>query len=361
MKEINLEHDMGRLRDLPTDDDPTGVGILIRSVALVEQTTPAARQLVKWRIRKTLREGERGLLLILRPALMVAIVFASGGMLGAAIQKLVAHASAPRRPAPGGVPEVLKVSGKTLPRPMVGVTTPARSVTMSAVESGSGADPKSEGGAWNAAVRRAVVSRPGRSPREAGPAGGRIAGPSTTLVDPAPHFETTERAVEEHTLLAGVIRRLRVEGKAMDALTELGDYNARFPQGVLAPEAAALTAETLLKLGRKAEAIHALNELLARPLPGNDERRVLRGELLASLGSWRDAAADFDKTLVSTEDNANSRPRAFLVERALWGRAVARNRLGEDPGARSDLTEYLRRFPNGAFAIQAARALDRKP
>jgi hypothetical protein len=162
-------------------------------------------------------------------------------------------------------------------------------------------------------------------------------------------------------MLARAIHQLRVEGKAMNALTDLDDYNLRFPRGVLGPEAMALRAETLLKLGRKKDAVGALNELLERPLPGNDGRRVLRGELLASLGSWREAAADFDKILVNIDDHAENRQRGFLVERALWGRAVARNRLGDDPGARSDLTQYLRRFPGGAFAIEAARALDRNP
>jgi tetratricopeptide (TPR) repeat protein len=174
--------------------------------------------------------------------------------------------------------------------------------------------------------------------------------------------EAPRRLVEEHTLLARVIHQLRVEGRAADALSALDDYDVRYPAGSLAPEAAALRAETLLELGRKPEAIRTLSELLARPLPGNEERRVLRGELLASMGSWRGASADFDQALLrADEDTPDSRPRSSLVERALWGRAVARNHLGEGPGSRADLAAYLRRFPRGVFAVQAARALDRSP
>jgi tetratricopeptide (TPR) repeat protein len=167
--------------------------------------------------------------------------------------------------------------------------------------------------------------------------------------------------VEEHTLLARVIHQLRVEGRAAEALIDLDDYSVRHPAGLLAPEAAALRAEILLKLGRKPEAIRTLSELLGMPLPGNEERRVLRGELLASQGSWRGASVDFDQALLRAQGTTDSRQGSSLVERALWGRAVARNHLGEDPGSRADLTEYLRRFPHGAFAVQAARALDRNP
>jgi hypothetical protein len=161
--------------------------------------------------------------------------------------------------------------------------------------------------------------------------------------------------------LARAIRHLRTEGRAVEALAVIDDYQVRFPAGSLAPEAAALRAETLLKMGRNVEALGVLDALLERPLPGNDERRVLRGELRAVMGSWRDALNDFDRVLTDTDGTRDRQSRAGLVERALWGRAAVRNRLGDDPGARADLIEVLRRFPGGPFAGQAARSLEQRP
>jgi hypothetical protein len=109
------------------------------------------------------------------------------------------------------------------------------------------------------------------------------------------------------------------------------------------------------------EALGVLDGLLERPLPGNDERRVLRGELRAVMGSWRDALKDFDHVLATNDGTRDGRSRPGLGERALWGRAVVRNHLGDDPGARADLIEYLRRFPRGLFAVQAARSLEQRP
>jgi hypothetical protein len=317
---------------------------------------------------------------MLKPVVIIAIVFVSGGVLGAAIQKLVVRATALHRPASGeahvgedahvgarGAQVGLKASGKILPKAKVAATVaiaaPAPPATMSTFRA-SAAVAGPEGGEGDRIVVRAPprTSRTGGGPRAMGPPAPVAVGPPPPPVDLSSPVEAPRRLVEEHTLLARVIQRLRVEGHAADALIALDDYGVRYPAGSLAPEAAALRAETLLKLGRKAEAIRTLSELLARPLPGNEERRVLRGELLASLGSWRGASADFDQALLRADEGTpDSRQRSSLVERALWGRAVARNHLGEGPGSRADLTEYLRRFPQGAFALQAARALERSP
>jgi hypothetical protein len=45
-------------------------------------------------------------------------------------------------------------------------------------------------------------------------------------------------------------------------------------------------------------------------------------------------------------------------ERALWDRASARSHLGDNAGARADLRECLRRFPEGRFAAQIAELLE---
>jgi hypothetical protein len=98
-------------------------------------------------------------------------------------------------------------------------------------------------------------------------------------------------------------------------------------------------------------------------MPNSDERYVLRGELRAAVGRWREALGDFDVVLRGhAEEEAEIGAATDLklhdrLERALWGRALARSRLGNDAGARADLRECLRRFPRGRFASEATRLL----
>ena len=138
---------------------------------------------------------------------------------------------------------------------------------------------------------------------------------------------------------------------------------ARFPGGVLAPEAGMLRAEALLQIGRKGDALAELDRLSLAQMPNSDEPHVLRGELRAAVGRWREALADFDVVLrghagarayIGAPTDAKAQGR---LERALWGRALARSRLGDDAGARADLQECLRRFPGGRFASEATRLL----
>ena len=76
--------------------------------------------------------------------------------------------------------------------------------------------------------------------------------------------------------------------------------------------------------------------------PGRNEWRVVRGELRAAAGRWRDAEVDFSATLGRLADVPGD-----LAERALWGRAVARARSGDPVRAESDYALYLARFPSG--------------
>jgi TolA-binding protein len=168
---------------------------------------------------------------------------------------------------------------------------------------------------------------------------------------------------DERSLLSAAVRRLRATHDPASALTALDDYRMRFPGGVLAPEAAMLRAEALLQIGRKGDALVELDGLSLAQMPNSDEHHVLRGELRAAVGRWREALADFDIVLRShagesadivapTDVKARGR-----LERALWGRALARSRLGDNAGARADLQECLRRFPGGRFASEATRLL----
>ena len=161
-----------------------------------------------------------------------------------------------------------------------------------------------------------------------------VAPASASVIPAAPAPDAPSAALvaapDEHALLGRAVHELRVRHAADAALAALDEHRARFPTSALAPEAGALRVEALLRLGRKEEALRALDGLLEAPLPKNDERQLLRGELRGGLGQWGPAIADFDAVLARG-------PRADLAERALWGRAVGRSRSGRDQEARADL------------------------
>ena len=173
----------------------------------------------------------------------------------------------------------------------------------------------------------------------------------------AAQVEKLAGLASEQALLTKALRSLRSVHDANAALVALDDYGARFPSGVLAPEAARLRTEALLLLGRKPAALAVLERDGQIGMPSGDDRRLLRGELRAAAGRWRAAAEDFDAVLHSdaTGGPVADAKSSERLERALWGRASARSHLGDEASARSDLQEYLRRFPRGRFAADAAR------
>jgi hypothetical protein len=190
-------------------------------------------------------------------------------------------------------------------------------------------------------------------------------GPPPSSAAPAPNLAapTSKPSLAlpgEQVLLAKAIRSLRSEHQPASALATLDEYMARFPNGNLLPEAIRLRTETLLALGQKPAALAELNR---GPIPGGAgraESRLVRGELHAAAGRWQEALEDFDGVVrafeTSSASSGSGRSRERL-ERALWGRASARSHLGDDAGARADLRECLRLFPQGRLADQVAHLL----
>jgi TolA-binding protein len=160
-------------------------------------------------------------------------------------------------------------------------------------------------------------------------------------------------------LLARAVRSLRSERRPGNALAALDEYAARYPSGNLLPEASRLRTEALLALGHKGAALAELSRAPSDGGAGGEERRLVRGELRAAEGRWAEALEDFDAVVrarAAAGAAATAKVRARF-ERALWGRASARSHLGDEAGARAELQECLRRFPQGRFAAQAARLL----
>jgi TolA-binding protein len=170
----------------------------------------------------------------------------------------------------------------------------------------------------------------------------------------------------EQALLSRAIRALRSEQHPETALATLDEYLRRFPNGSLQPEASRLRTEALLALGQKRAALAELNQAPISGVTGGEESHLVRGELRAAAGGWREAMLDFDLVVRARQAHdaspgaATSTKLRDRFERALWDRASARSHLGDHAGARADLRECLRRFPEGRFAAQIAALLEER-
>jgi hypothetical protein len=154
-------------------------------------------------------------------------------------------------------------------------------------------------------------------------------------------------ALAEARVLSAALRKLRTDKDPAGALALLDKPKAA-PR-VLVDETALARVEALLLLGRKAEALRVL-ESHAVGIPSQRRQiAVVRGELAAEIDQCGDAVVRFTQVL-NVGAGADE-----LTERALFGRATCRARLGLGSAADADLREYLRRFPHGRFA-GAARA-----
>jgi hypothetical protein len=154
----------------------------------------------------------------------------------------------------------------------------------------------------------------------------------------------------ESELLARALAKLRRDKDANGALTLLEQHAREFPNGALKLEADVARLDALLALGRDTEAFGLLERLPIDRLGRGAELRVLRGELRARRDPGK-ALLDFDRALAT-----ELAPE--LEERALFGRAASRLRVGDETGGRADLGAYLERYPSGRFAHEAKRRLD---
>jgi hypothetical protein len=153
----------------------------------------------------------------------------------------------------------------------------------------------------------------------------------------------------DSALFGQAMRRLRVDGDPSRALSALQEHARLYPRSPLAGERTALEIEALLCLHRDRQALVLLDGLALDELPRSGERFVVRGELRAAQRRWQDASADFDQALTRTSG------APAWHERALWGRAVARLRMGEREAGMADVERYLDRYSKGRFAAEAAR------
>lgn len=348
-----------RLWQLSPDEDSSRLAPLFRNArASVEGEMPR----LHWRIAHTLRARATRPRRVFRLALTVGLVFAAGGSVTAAL-----HPYWHRRTVvePPRLEPATKTAREPIRRRAVAALTPPTPEALGQAPAPGMTEPATESApqARTAVVRRfhRAVAPPSLGPAAPVPAlqPALMPPPEAPVPSPAPVAAPPPAAPPapspiaiEQALLGGAVKALRKQNDPQTALAMLDEHARRFPHSMLGQEAAMLRAEALLGAGRNDEALSVMDRLPLGTLPNRAERLVLRGELRAAVGRWRDARADFEGVLSDAAGGGKD-----VSERALWGRASARSRQGDEPGARADLTTYLRTFPTGRFALQAAAAL----
>jgi hypothetical protein len=312
--------------------DEARAGLLLRRAVVRQPLDARALDDVRERLREAPRPASRRL--VLRFGVALALFLAGGGVVASAT--LLGHWSPFSRPA---APQPAPVSPTAHHRVAVVPPVPAApAVTPPA------APPI-------AAPTVAAPAAPARPPRaravETAPEE-----PAAPVVNPP--AAAPSAIAEEAALLAAALRGLRESGDAAGALALLDEHDRRFGvTGPLAAEARTTRVEALLRLSRFTQALVLLDTLDPRPTGRGRALLATRGELRADARRCPEAVADFDALLADASASDDT------AERALYGRAACRSRLGDAEAARADLDAYLARFPAGRYAARARTALER--
>jgi hypothetical protein len=316
--------------------DLQGMGQLFRAAAeLPDEDLPKLR----WRLRTSLRRRATRPARLLRLTLVVGAVFCLGGVVGAVVAPHWLKQEPSMAPPASAPPPVTRRS-LSIPPSTRQQPQPAVAPEPTAVATVSSTSKPHARSVARAIVEPAVENSP-------------TLAPSPAIESPPP----PSAIAAEQALLGRAMKALRTSHDPEGALVLLTEHARGFPEGAMASEASTLRVEALLGLGRNSEALSVLEALPLATSPHREEQFALRGELRAAAGRWREAKADFDESLRGHLPAASTRVRS-AQERALWGRAAARSRLGDEGSARTDLSLYLGVFPAGRFAQEAAALLD---
>jgi len=259
-------------------------------------------------------------------------------------------------PARGLAPPARAASSSAMPAPVPSVTpTPPaaqaptsppadrRRATVARVAGTLGvASPSSTAGPLPSPDPRPSVAAPlAPAPFAAAPPSARLAPRPADLA-----------LAEEGELLGRALARLRQAHDPAGAIADLDRYASRFPNGVLHREAQTARVDALLMAGRSADARRVLSELTLGGDARDRELRLIRAELGAD-STPATALEDFRAVWAA-------HPAGVTGERSLWGMAACHARLGDETGTRATVELYLRRFPDGPHAAEAAARAPRR-
>jgi tetratricopeptide (TPR) repeat protein len=323
----------------PGASDEAVAGAMLRSAALVRPF--GANEMAEVGTRLRSKERFRARPFALQLAIAACLVL-FGGVLWAAVSNALRARSPDKREPP-----VVAPAAKPVRHASLGSSRPVSQIAPLPVE----AEPLP---ALAPPSPQPVATRPSRdvAVRE-----------KAEAVAPAPSIEPTlapppasgpSALAQESRLLARALAELRQEGDAEEALAILDQHRTEFgTSGVLGPEANATRIEALLALGRHVQALALLDGQSLSATGVGREMLVARAELRADKGRRASALHDFDLLL------RGDAPADSVTERAIYGRAVCRGRMGNWEEAQRDFERYLATFPNGKFADKARAAINR--
>lgn len=160
---------------------------------------------------------------------------------------------------------------------------------------------------------------------------------SPRAATPTSQVESAPRGPGATEFLTEAIRLLRAERTPKQALRFLDDHQRELDKGGFGHESLILRVEALLALGRSAEVLRLLDGAALTDVAAAQALLVTRGELRAAAGRCGEGVGDFALVL------ARSRP---TDRRALLGRALCRQQLGDAAGARADVERLRKEFPH---------------
>ena len=121
------------------------------------------------------------------------------------------------------------------------------------------------------------------------------------------------------------------------ALALLDRYASELAGNAFAEESLLLRVEAMLALGQRTSVLHLLDRTSLIDVAASRGLLITRGELRAAANRCAESISDFD--LVLTE--ARRPPK-----KALLGRALCRQKLGDTAGAAADFDRLRREFPD---------------
>jgi tetratricopeptide (TPR) repeat protein len=317
----------------PGASDEALAGAMLRSAAMVRPF--GAKELAEVGARLRSKERFRPRPLAWQLAIAACLLLL-GGALSAAVMRVWRAPNRAQRELPVAPPASKSIRHASLgaARPTVPAPPPAPAV-----------DPSPE---QAPPAIRPMPMRPSRSVAMRDSLEPRV--PEATLA-PAPAVGPSALA-QESRLVARAIAKLRQEGNAEQALAILDEHRAEFGTiGALSPEANATRIEALLRLGRHRQALALLDAQTLTATGVGREMLVARAELRADKGRRASALHDFDLLLRADA------PADSVTERALYGRAACRGKMGNWEEARKDFERYLAMFPVGTFADKVRAAM----